>query len=114
MIVLQESVTAQNINFIPRSYTSGNTYNVSIINETTNAEVYNEDTTEITEILYYNQYNDIFTLKEDTTYNLIIKEGTDVIFKDKIFCTNQTNLPEYTVNENEYITNDTDNEFITL
>ena len=114
MIVLQQSASAQNIDFIPRTYTSGNTYNVTIVNETTNTEVHNVDTTSITENLYYNRYNAVFTLSQDVTYNLTIKSGSDVIFKDKIYCTNQTNLPAYTVNQNEYIYNDTDNEFITL
>ena len=114
MIVLQQSASAQNIDFIPRTYTSGNTYNVTIVNETTNTEVYNVDTTSITENLYYNRYNAVFTLTQDAIYNLTIKSGSDVIFKDKIYCTNQTNLPAYTVNQNEYIYNDTDNEFITL
>jgi len=114
MIVLQESASAQNIDFIPRTFTSGNTYNVTIVNETTNTEVHNVDTTSITENLYYNRYNATFNLKQDVTYNLTIKSGSDVIFKDKIYCTNQTDLPAYTVNESEYIFNDTDNEFITL
>jgi len=114
MIVLQQSASAQNIDFIPRTYTSGNTYNVTIVNETTNTEAHNVDTTSITENLYYNRYNAVFTLTQDVTYNLTIKSGSDVIFKDKIYCTNQTNLPAYTVNQNEYIYNDTDNEFITL
>ena len=114
MIVLQESASAQNIDFIPRSFTSGNTYNVTIVNETTNTEVHNVDTTSITQNLYYNRYNATFNLKQDVTYNLTIKSGSDVIFKDKIYCTNQTDLPAYTVNQSEYIFNDTDNEFITL
>ena len=114
MIVLQESASAQNIDFIPRSFTSGNTYNVTIVNETTNTEVHNVNTTSITQNLYYNRYNATFNLKQDVTYNLTIKSGSDVIFKDKIYCTNQTDLPAYTVNQSEYIFNDTDNEFITL
>lgn len=114
MIVLQESASAQNIDFIPRTFTSGNTYNVTIVNETTNTEVHNVNTTSITQNLYYNRYNATFNLKQDVTYNLTIKSGSDVIFKDKIYCTNQTDLPAYTVNESEYIFNDTDNEFITL
>ena len=38
MIVLQESASAQNLDFIPRSFTSGNTYNVTIVNENLNKE----------------------------------------------------------------------------
>ena len=114
MIVLQESASAQNLDFIPRSFTSGNSYNVTIVNETTNTEVHNTDTTSITENLYYNRYNAIFNVKQDISYVLTIKDGTNVIYKDKIFCTNQTNLTDYSVNDSDYVFNDTDNEFITL
>ena len=59
MIVLQESASAQNLDFIPRSFTSGNTYNVTIVNEQTNTEIYNQDVDTITENLYYNRLNAI-------------------------------------------------------
>jgi len=42
---------------------------------------------------------------------LTIKTGADVVFKDKIFCTNQT-VADYTVNNSQYTPNDTTNEFI--
>ena len=45
---------------------------------------------------------------------LTILSGANEIFKDKIFCTNQTDLPQYTINSGEYITNASDNEFITV
>ena len=114
MIVLEESTVAQTINLIPRKFTSGNSYNVTIINESTNKEVYNVDTTAIAEQLYYNTYTAIFDLKQDVSYVLTIKEGTDVIHKDKVFCTNQADLTDYSVNSGAFISNDTDNEFITF
>jgi hypothetical protein len=114
MIVLQESASAQTINFIPRKFTSNTSYNVTIVDETQNKEVYNVDTTAIAELLYYNTYNAVFPLKQDITYNITIKNGTEVIFKDKAFCTNQTDLPAYTINSGEYITNASTNEFITI
>jgi hypothetical protein len=109
MIVLQESASAQNLDFIPRSFTSGNTYNVTIVNEQTNQEIYNQDVNSITENSYYNRLNAIFDTKEDNFYLLTIKSGSDVIFKDKIFCTNQT---DYTVNNAQYVEQETTNEFI--
>ena len=113
MIILKESSLLQTIKFIPREFTSGNSYNITIVNESTNSEVYNQDTTEISEGLYYNEYSDIFNLKQDVFYSIKIKD-TDIVFKDKIFCTNQTNLPEYSINDGEYVSNETDNEFITF
>ena len=114
MIVLEESASAQTINFIPRKFTSGDSYNVTIVNETTNAEVYNVDTTSIAELLYHNTYTAVFPVKQDITYTLTIKDGLEVIYKDKIFCTNQADLTDYTINSGAYIANDTDNEFITF
>jgi len=114
MIVLEESASAQTINLIPRKFTSGNTYNVTVVNETTNTEVHNVDTTSIAEQLYYNTYTAVFNLKQDETYILTIKEGSEVIHKDKIFCTNQADLTDYTINSGAFIANDTDNEFITF
>ncbi len=114
MIVLEESASAQTINLIPRKFTSGDSYNVTIVNETTNAEVYNVDTTSIVELLYHNTYTAVFPVKRDITYTLTIKDGLEVIYKDKIFCTNQADLTDYSINSGAYIANDTDNEFITF
>ena len=71
MIILQESASAQNLDFIPRSFTSGNTYNVTIVNEQTNTEIYNQDVTSITENLYFNRLNAIFAVKKDNFYRLV-------------------------------------------
>jgi len=115
MIVLLESGSAQNINFIPRQFTAGASYTVNIVDETQNKNVYSQATTGITENLYYNIYNAAFTnLKQGIYYMLTILSGTNVIFKDKIYCTNQTDLPQYTINSGEYTSNDTTNEFITI
>lgn len=111
MIVLQESASAQNLDFIPRSFTSGNTYNVTIVNEQTNTEIYNQDVDTITENLYYNRLNAIFNVKQDNFYIVTVKSGSDVIFKDKIFCTNQT-ISDFTVNDSQYTEQETTNEFI--
>tara|TARA_R110000803_G_scaffold51477_2_gene106379 strand:+ start:632 stop:973 length:342 start_codon:yes stop_codon:yes gene_type:complete len=113
MIVLQESVSAQTINFIPRQFVSGDSYNITILNETTNTEVYNQNTTAITEYLYYNKYSAVFPVKQDITY-IITVTGSELVYKDKIFCTNQTNLPQYTINSGEYVSNASTNEFITI
>ena len=53
MIILQESGSSQTINFIPREYTQGTTYNVKITNESSNSNVYNQDVTTFAENLYY-------------------------------------------------------------
>lgn len=111
MIVLQESASAQNLNFIMRSFTSGSTYNVVIKDEQKNTEIYNQNVTSITENLYYNRLNAIFNVKQDNYYTLTIKSGSNVVLKDRIFCTNQT-ISSYTVNDSQYTEHSTTNEFI--
>jgi len=113
MIVLQKSDSSQTFNFIPRSYTEGTTYTIKITNETTNTEVYSDTSTSFVSVDYYYQYSDTFSLKEDTMYNLEIKAGNELIFRDRIFCTNQ-NVFTYSVNNNQYTENSNDNDFIVL
>ena len=115
MIILQKSLTSQTISFIPREYVASdsNIYNISIVNETTNKLVYDEDTNAFTLNDYYYEYSDVFTLVEDTFYTLTIKKSGSIIYKDKIFCTNQT-VTNYSVNNNEYDEQETTNEFIVL
>ena len=52
-----------------------------------------------------------FDLSQNTFYNLTIKNGAEVVYKDKVFCTNQ-NIVNYTVNKDEYVANATNNDFI--
>ena len=113
MTILQSTTDSQTLNFIPREYTSGTTYTISIKDETTNKEVFSSTATTFSALDYYFQYSRVFTLVENTMYMLEIKDGTNVIFKDKIFCTNQ-NVATYSVNDNEYIKNTTANNFIVL
>tara|TARA_B100001250_G_C19607192_1_gene703292 strand:- start:489 stop:866 length:378 start_codon:yes stop_codon:yes gene_type:complete len=125
MIILQSTTSSQTIKFIPREYESSgsNIYNISIKNETTNSEVYNADTNSFTLEDYFYKYSAAFTrvknsvtvssFDQDTFYILTIKKSGSVIYKDKIFCTNQT-ISSYSVNENEYTQKETTNDFIVL
>ncbi len=53
----------------------------------------------------------VLDLKEFTYYNLTILNDLDIIYKGRIFCTNQI-IKDYTVNKNEYVQNITNNEFV--
>ena len=86
---------------------------IKINDETTNKEVFSQTTTSFTANDYYYQYSNTFTLVEDTFYTLEIKQGSNLIYRDKIFCTNQT-ISSYSVNNNEYTVHSTENEFIVL
>ncbi len=62
---------------------------------------------------YYYQYSNTFTLVEDTFYTLEITQGSNLIFRDKIFCTNQT-VDTYSINNSAYTEQSVANEFIVL
>ena len=107
MIVLTPSLTAQTFSFIPRN----TTYNVmQITDEQTNV-------TQTVTILssttgdYVNKITAAFTLVDGHFYNLVLKNGSNIIFKDKVFCTSQ-NLVTFSVNNGEYVSNVTTNDFI--
>ena len=107
MIVLKESATSQEIKFIPREMA----VNVlSFVNETTGEEtLYN--VTYSTD-RYYLVVDATFDLKEDNFYKLTALNGSDVVYKDKVFCTNQT-IEDFTVNNNAYTSYSSDNDYIT-
>ena len=106
MIILKEQSTAQTLKFIPRSYGADT---IVLIDETTN-EIQTISAT-FTLDSYYLSTSKIFDLKENTFYNLTIKNGVEVVYKDKVFCTNQV-LKDYTVNKDEYVAHATNNDFI--
>ena len=105
MIILKEQETAQTFSFIPRELKATT---IVLRNETTGTE------TNIAADFFLSDYylttTTVFALKENTFYNLTIKNNNDIVYKDKVFCTNQ-NTDTYTVNLNEYVANNTNNEF---
>jgi hypothetical protein len=105
MIVLTPSGSPQTFSFIPRELKATT---IVLRNETTGSE------TNIAADFFLSDYylttTTIFALKENTFYNLTIKNNNDIVYKDKVFCTNQ-NTDTYTVNQNEYVANVTNNEF---
>lgn len=106
MIILKEQGTSQTFKIIPRSYTADR---MELKNETT-GETTSYDIT-VTQTDYYAVISKIVTLKEGNFYGLTVYDGVDIIYKDKVFCTNQT-VSTYSVNNNEYTNVTTDNEFI--
>lgn len=113
MIILQPILTEQSFSFIPRSQTYDGLF---IRGESTNV------TTEITITSnvngdYYDTINATFVnggfnLIKDTFYTLEIRNGATVVHKDRIFVTDQTPVVNYSVNDGEYISNVSTNEFI--
>jgi len=85
----------------------------SLTSETT-GKVYT-DTTSLSQNRYYYDMACDFetTLKESSFYILEVKEGSNVIFKDKVFCTDQI-IGDFSVNYNTYTEHSSDNEFIII
>lgn len=113
MTILQDSDSNQTISFIPRFYSSSETYSVEIFSETENKNIYSQTHTDaFSELKYYRQLTTTFDLKQNNFYMLTIKDSSgELVFKDKIFCTNQAVL-DYSVNDGVYTTHSSNNEFI--
>jgi hypothetical protein len=107
MIILTTSTNDQDFVFIPRNKVFDY---VAITDDQTNV------TTEITGYTYtqgeyYDTFEAEFNLVENHFYDLVFINGATVVYKDRIFCTNQ-NVNTFTVNKNQYTGNSTTNEFI--
>lgn len=110
MIILKTITTSQSINFTPRS----ETYNTMVItNESTNVSE-NVSIVSYSVGEYYHTINALFTLTEGVYYTLQIKQNSTVVYNGKIYCTDSTDLPNYTINNGGYISNTTTNEYIIL
>jgi hypothetical protein len=106
MIVLQPSAAAQTFAFIPRDTPTS----MVITDDQTNTPV----TVAITSQLngdYVNTITATFALLDGHFYDLVLYKNTEIVYRDKIFCTNQ-NIVTFSVNNGEYTSNTTSNTFI--
>ena len=116
MIHLTTSASAQTLKIIPRSYASS----VSMIlrDDSTNTSTTYSSISTSTDKNYLVVSQALSpVLVEGRFYDLTIKEGSNVIYKDKVFCTDQS-VASYTVNSGEYTVptgNDVfDNDYIVI
>lgn len=115
MIHLTTSASAQTFKVIPRSYAS--TVSMILRDDSTNTSTtYSVSTTTDKNYLVISKALSP-VLVEGRFYDLTLKEGSNVIYKDKVFCTDQTIL-SYSVNNGEFTTptgNDAyDNDYIVI
>ena len=102
---------------IPRQYVDGQV-TVRLTNESTKAVV--SVTATASTVRDYMSFEAVFgTLTKDVFYNMDVLISGSVVYKDKLFCTdqtiNQSNNDYYTINENEYTTeNSYDNDYIII
>jgi len=110
MKILLESASAQTLNFIPREFVS--LVNYTITNEETNTSISDTNISTTTNGGYL-EITEIFTLKEDVFYNIdITKTDNTLIFRGRIFCTNQ-NIDTFSMNDGEFVEDTTkDNTYV--
>ena len=109
------------INFIPREdILNTKTYKIDIKSEAQNKIIFTDTDMTINELDYYYQYTFLedfqqpTILKENNYYTITITNTTDnaIIFKDKMYCSDQT-LSDYEISNGVYIEQSTgDNQFI--
>lgn len=107
MIVLKETSASQSFSFIPRLYECDT---LVLVNETTSEETIYDVGYTIDR--YYLVIDKILDLKENNFYQMTVKNGDAIIYKDKVFCTNQV-IEDFTVNKDAYTDYPTTNEYIT-
>jgi hypothetical protein len=116
MKILTTSTSNQTIKVVPREYVT--TASLVLRDDTTNTET--TDSVTPTTIGDYLQIENAYTLKESRFYDLTLKNsGGSVIYKDKVFCTDQTvdqsTNNYYSVNDSVYTTDTTyDDDYILL
>ena len=107
IILTTENVTNQLLRFIPRSRIFDS---VKITDEQTNVTaIINSYTFEAGD--YWCSLSAVFNLKENHFYTIEIKNNTTIVFRDKIFCTDQS-TSSFSVNNAQYTSNNTTNTFI--
>lgn len=89
----------QLLKIVPRSYSTANVV-VTVTNETTNTS---EQET-ITPVASGNhiELTGTFTFAEGIFYYFVVSQGGSEIYRGNIFCTDQTDLEDYTVNQGQY------------
>ena len=110
MKILSTSTSAQTLKIIPREYQA----NIDVVlrdNSTNTSTTYSVATSTSGD---YMTFDLTLSLVENRFYDMTCKFGINVIYKDKIFCTDQV-VADYTVNEGQYTTeNSYDNDYIIL
>jgi hypothetical protein len=110
MKILTTSTGDQTFKVIPRSYPASIT--LKLRDDSTNTETtYTITPTTDKGKMVITQ---AFSLEEGRYYDLTILDGSDIIYKDKVFCTDQT-ISSYSVNNNEYTQESSyDNDYIVI
>lgn len=86
---------------------------IYLTNEQTNTTA--EINPRITEMDGYMDLNAVYSVEEGVFYNIRVEYSGLDIYRGKVYCTSQTNLKQYTLNENDYVEEQSrDNTFIVI
>lgn len=112
MHILKPVNYIQTITVVPREYALSEV-TLYLINEQTNTTDTIVPT--ITEVNGYMLLSAIYIVEEGVFYNVKIEYDNLDIYRGKVYCTSQTNLKQYTLNENDYVEETSgDNTFIVI
>jgi len=111
---LTATTDSQTIKIIPRIYSTSVT--IKLRDDSANTEVVLTPSAVVNK--NYLELSSVFVLKEGRFYDLKVYSGTNIIYRDKVFCTdqstNQSNNEHYSVNKDEYVQESGNNDFIIL
>ena len=109
MIIVQDTDSAQEVKFIPRELYSG--VGVATFTDKTTKEVFTYSVDLLID-RYYVYFSEAMTdLLEDHSYEVIITDGTNEIYRALAFCTNQSG---YSINNGQFTERTTTNDYIIL
>jgi hypothetical protein len=106
IILTTENVLTQTFPLITRG---GTLTDIVLKDEQTNVEILLSYIT--TQGSYYTIIQAIFNLVENHFYTLTCFNDSEIIYRDKVFCTDQS-IVTFSVNNGQYTSNTTTNEFI--
>ena len=111
MIILNTSTGGQTFKIIPRSAASSPTF--ELLDKST--RVSSNIGIDVTNANGFMTITGFFSLKEGRFYTFKVKDGSTIIYRGAIFCTDQTNFNIFDVHSGEYTTeNSYDNDFVIL
>lgn len=111
MTILNETNSAQTFRFMPQGTSfDGATVLDELSGELTVLTLSNIQIPS-TSGNYYYSFNAVFPTVENRFYIVKVYNGTDLVFYDKVFCTNQP-LTSFAISNGQYTATSTNNEFI--
>lgn len=106
MIILTTSTNAQELKFIPRDYAAD-----SIVLTDEQANTSTTISATFTKDGYYLKADISFSLVEGRFYNFKALNGSNIVYKGRIFCTDQV-VKDYSINNGVYTQHESTNEYI--